>query len=145
MKPTLLALILLVTATSPAAPAQSQDKPLNSTQVMAWLAGGVSNTRLIRLVKQDGTDFAPTPEYGRHLRAAGGNAALVQALQVAGKKAPAKSSPCSPLLTKAAEFAKGTQFEKAENQLRELLQIGLTGCGAALRAGVCVTETRPLG
>ena len=46
-------------------------KPVNTTQLAAWLAGGVSSARLARLVEERGLATLPTHNELRQLESAG--------------------------------------------------------------------------
>src|SRR5579864_1129129 len=85
---------------------QSQVTPLNSTQLLAWLTGGVSSNRLSRLARERKIDFVMSEDYVRCFRAAGADTALIQSLrQLSAKGASLKGAGCSPALAKAAELS----------------------------------------
>ncbi|PYX39258.1 MAG: hypothetical protein DMG75_01425, partial [Acidobacteria bacterium] len=103
--------------------ASMQAKPIRSFQLMAWLAGGVSNNRLGRLVKERGIDFKTDELYSKALSAAGADTALIQVLRNASAKVGnGQKSDFPSALAKAAQLVRNKHYDEAEQKLRELLQ-----------------------
>ncbi len=66
----------------------SQSQPVNSAQVMAWLASGIHSARLIRIVREHGVAAIPGKEQIRQLESAGADPELILALTGALTSAP---------------------------------------------------------
>ena len=101
----------------------SASRPVNSTQLMAWLAAGVPGNRLIRLVQERGIADVPGKEPTRQLEAAGADANLVHALKNS-KPSPTPNSSSSQIpavLVQAATDARAQRFHEAEIALRQAL------------------------
>src|SRR5260370_18638563 len=47
----------------------SQSQPVNTTQLTAWLTGGISSTRLVQLIHEPGPAVAPTKKELHQLQA----------------------------------------------------------------------------
>src|SRR4030088_2272725 len=74
-----------------AAADSSKSQPVNTTQLTAWLAGGISSTRLVQLIHERGLGVAPTENEIHQLQALGADEKLVRAL--AGVKPADSHSP----------------------------------------------------
>src|ERR1700678_1914998 len=103
------------------------DKALTTTELVAWLAGGVSNSRLVRLVGESGLTAAPGKDELRQLQAAGADQNLLRVLAsvTTGSikiSAQTASAPIPPALLKAAAAAAQQNYHEAELQLREALR-----------------------
>jgi hypothetical protein len=88
-------------------------QPVNSAQLMAWLASGVPSNRLIRLVQERGIASFPDKEQFRQLESAGADAGLILALKRANwKPTPAVSSATEipALLVQASADAHAQRF-----------------------------------
>jgi hypothetical protein len=96
-----IALLSLLTV-----PALAEPKPLDCTQLLAWLTGGVSSSRLSRLAQQHGIAFAADAEAMKALQAAGAETTFIQTLRTL-RPSPARNDPtsCPAALAKAAELA----------------------------------------
>jgi tetratricopeptide (TPR) repeat protein len=136
VKPVLFLLLfsLTVAAQSPGTPADnsqgSQSKAVNTTQLAAWLAGGVSSSRLARLVIERGLATLPTNNELRQLESAGADKRLMGVLH-SGNVQSARVGPQIPAaLLKAASEVRQQQFREAEADLREVL--GSDGQNSAL-------------
>src|SRR5271166_3006904 len=98
-----------------------QAQPVNTTQLAAWLAGGVPSARLARLVAEHGLATLPTNRELRQVETAGANKDLLRVLS-SGNAESAKVGPAIPeALLKAAAEARQQNFHEAEADLREVL------------------------
>src|SRR5207237_9105453 len=94
--------------------ASMQAKPIRSFQLMAWLAGGVSNNRLGRLVKERGIDFKTDELYSKALSAAGADTALIQdSRNASARVGKGHESAVHSALAKAAHVVRATQYSEA--------------------------------
>ncbi len=103
----------------------SQTQPVNSSQLVAWLASGVPSSRLIRIVQEREISNALGKEQIRQLEAAGADANLVHALTTL-KPTPAAlaenaSSEIPADLLQAAIDSRARRFHEAELELRRAL------------------------
>ncbi|MGA6982872.1 MAG: tetratricopeptide repeat protein [Candidatus Sulfotelmatobacter sp.] len=99
----------------------SETQPVSALQLVAWLVGGVSNARLVRIVHERGA-MAPDKVQIGQLKAAGADASLVQA--ITSQRTPASKNVLSEIpasLLQAAIDSKAQQFHQAELDLRSLL------------------------
>lgn len=108
----------------------SDNQPVNSTQLMAWLTAGVPNNRLVRIVQERGLTAVPGKEQIHQLEAAGGDANLVRTLT--NVKPSTTTSSTSPevksatveipaLVVQAATHARAQRFHESELALRQAL------------------------
>src|SRR5271157_401102 len=113
-------LLFFVLAT---AAAYSADTPaVDTTQLAAWLTGGVSSSRLARLVEERGVATLPTRNELRQLESAGADQELIRVLS-SGNARSARVGPEIPAaLLKAAAEARQQHYHEAELQLREALR-----------------------
>src|SRR5580658_12277 len=105
----------------------STDKVLTTTELVAWLAGGVPNSRLVRLVGESGLTAAPGKDELRQLQSAGADQNLLRVLASVPTdsiktSAQTASAPIPPALLKAAAAAAQQNYHEAELQLREALR-----------------------
>jgi tetratricopeptide (TPR) repeat protein len=130
------AVIFLLACTLAASVAHSSDvsslnpsnttSAIDTTQLTAWLAGGISSTRLAQLVKQHGLANLPTHKELRQLEAAGADKNLIQAL-TSGNVQSASIGPEIPeALIKAAVESRQQHYHQAELALREALRSTLS-------------------
>lgn len=118
-------------------------KPLNRTQLLGWVAGGVSNDYLARLVQQRGLDFNPTENDLQRLRAAGAAAELLNALRSAikvGVKSEETPEAVLQHTVRRTEALRKKQFAEAEKEFRAAL--GLAPQEAALRIPLAMALLR---
>jgi tetratricopeptide (TPR) repeat protein len=101
----------------------SETQAVTSTQIMAWLAAGVPNNRLIRIVQERGIAGVPGQEQIRQLESAGADAKLVKALTILKGSALASlaASEIPAALVQAAVDAHSQRFPQAELALRQAL------------------------
>src|SRR5579859_6145936 len=104
--------------------------PITTTQLAAWLTGGVSSSRLARLVKERGLATLPTQKELRDIESAGAGKDLLKVL-ASGNVESAKIGPAiPPALLKAAADARQQHFHEAELDLRPV--VGSDGGNTAL-------------
>ena len=119
-----LSLFLFFCLSVVAAADSSKSQPLDTTQLTAWLTGGISSTRLVQLIQERGLALAPTENEIHQLQAFGADEALVRTL--AGVK-PADShsqrTSIPAALLQAAAGAHARRYHEAELQLRAALRI----------------------
>jgi tetratricopeptide (TPR) repeat protein len=95
--------------------------PIDRTQLVAWITGGVSNARIARLATERRVSFTVSPAEEKKLRAVGVDAGLIRALRAA-HRGPDSKMDCPPALYKAAELAHAKKYDAAASQLTKLLQ-----------------------
>lgn len=89
---------------------------------MAWLAAGMPNSRLVRLVQERGVTSIPTKEQMQQLQSAGADAKLLATL--AQVKLPVSTTGAAPIplsLLSAAAEVRGQHYHAAELRLRDAL------------------------
>jgi len=96
-------------------------KPITTTELAAWLTGGVSNKRLVRLVRERGLAGLPGKDELLQLQGAGADKSLLKALDSVKTPAAAASAPIPPALVRAAAASLQQNYHEAELQLREAL------------------------
>ncbi len=111
------------------ASATGQSRPISSTELMAWLASGISSSRLVRIVQQSGIAGIPGKDEIQQLESAGAEANLVEVLTTSRPSAAPVSSTSKDesaeipsLLVQAAAAARAQQFHQAELDFRQLLK-----------------------
>src|ERR1700678_2795805 len=97
-------------------------RPITTTELVAWLAGGVSNRRLLRLVGESGLATAPGKDELRQLQSAGADQNLLRVLGSVKTPSTSGAAPIPPALLKAAAAAAQQNYHEAEMQLREALR-----------------------
>ena len=113
----LLSVSLAVSAVH--AVAQVPAKPVDTTQLVAWLTGGVSSARLVRLVQERGLANLPTHTELRQVESAGAGKDLIRILNL-GKMQSAQIGPAiPPALLRANTLARQQHYHEAELELRE--------------------------
>src|ERR1700736_6657442 len=75
-----LSLFLFFCLSVVAAADSSKSQPVDTTQLTAWLTGGISSTRLVQLIYQRGLAVVPTENEIHQLQAVGANENLVRIL-----------------------------------------------------------------
>jgi|SRR5580704_4950960 len=105
-----------------------ESQPISSAQLMAWMAAGVPENRLVRIVQERGMTGIPGKEQLRHFESAGAGANLLHTLShlktsaAASTFAPdSKASEIPETLLQAAIAARGQRFHEAELALRQAL------------------------
>src|SRR5215471_14292230 len=118
VKASLICLLLLATTAVHSSELSSQ--PVTTTQLAAWLIGGVSSARLSRLVKKRGLATLPTQRELRDLESAGAGRELIAAASP-GNALSARIGPSIPtVLLKAGDDSRAQRLHEAEVELRRL-------------------------
>jgi tetratricopeptide (TPR) repeat protein len=105
-----------------AAASAADTKPVDATQLTAWLAAGISSTRLIHLVQERGLAHALAKQELAQLQAAGGEKNLIRALTTTkAVLSTGANAPIPSILLKAAAAARQHNYHEAELLLREML------------------------
>ncbi len=105
-----------------AAASASDTRPVDAAQLTAWLAGGVSSIRLIRLVQERGLAHVPAKQELTQLQTAGAEGNLIRALSNSKAVGIGPYAPIPPVLLRAATAARQQHFHEAELLLREILR-----------------------
>jgi len=122
-------LLSILAATSSVSEVFAVDSPaVDTTQLTAWLIGGVSSSRLARLVEERSLATLPTHTELRQLEAAGAEKDLMRAVTSGKVQSASVGAPISDALLKAAAEARQQKYHEAELDLREALR-GATGSG----------------
>lgn len=98
--------------------------PVDTTQLAAWLIGGVPSSRLARLVAERGLATLPTNNELRQIEVAGANRDLLRVLSSGNARSARVGPPIPEALLKAAAEAGQQHFHEAEANLREVLSSG---------------------
>ena len=114
-----LTFILLVLFTIPSA-GQSTEKPLDCTQLIAWLTGGVSSHRLSQLVQERSIAFTADEAVSKTLLTAGADAAFIQNLHTL-HALPMSAVACPATLAQAGDLIRHKQHDEADRLLRKLV------------------------
>ena len=125
-----LLLFSLAGAVAQSAHTQTETQPVNTTELAAWLTGGVSSSRLARLVTERGLATLPTRGELRQMESAGASKDLVRVLK-SGNARSAMVGPAIPTdLLKASNEARQQHLHEAELLLRDV--VNSDGQNAAL-------------
>src|SRR5450432_1920695 len=101
----------------------SGPQPVDTTQLLAWLTGGIPGGRLIRLVQERGLAFSPSAIEIRQMESAGADAKLLRLLSTTPPAAGNRlRSAVSTPLANAALLAHREHFHEAERELHEALK-----------------------
>jgi tetratricopeptide (TPR) repeat protein len=95
---------------------------VTTTQLAAWLIGGVSSRRLARLVEERGLATLPTHAELRQVEAAGAEKDLVRVLTSGNAQSANVGAPIIDALLKAAAEAHQQKYHEAELDLRDALR-----------------------
>jgi tetratricopeptide (TPR) repeat protein len=114
-----LVCLVMFSVIAVAAASAAEAKPVTTTEIVAWLIGGVPSARLVHLAEARGLAAVPSKEEVKDLESAGADQTLVQAL-IAGKAMPSAGSiPGS--LSKAAAAVREQRFHDGELLLRGMI------------------------
>jgi tetratricopeptide (TPR) repeat protein len=101
----------------------SSARRIDRCQLTAFLTGGISNTRLQRLVSERGVSFSLSAQDEKQFRSAGADSTLIKALRNVRPSGPAQTeSFCALDLEKVAELAHTKKYDKAEALLENLIR-----------------------
>jgi len=101
------------------AAASVDSRPVNTTEIAAWLVGGVSSSRLARLVKERGLATLPTQAELRQLKAAGAKPELLQILSSGNLQSAKIGPPIPENLLQAAVETEQERLHDAELHLHD--------------------------
>ena len=117
-----LVFLSLVFFTVPALTHQNEPKPVDCTELMGWMAGGVSGQRLNRLVQDRGIAFSVNDGTAKALLSAGAETALIQSLRATHPAiAEEAGASCPALLAQAGELIHQRHYQEAQRILRKLV------------------------
>ncbi|MFZ0731497.1 MAG: tetratricopeptide repeat protein [Candidatus Sulfotelmatobacter sp.] len=121
IKASLLFIFALAILAAPHSDAQTENsRAITTTQIAAWLTGGVSSSRLARLVNQRGLAYLPTHAELLQLKSIGADKDLFTVIS-SGNAESAKIGPAIPeALLNAAAKARLEQYHAAELDLRKI-------------------------
>ena len=98
-------------------------RPVDRTQLTAWLTGELSNPRICRLVTERGIAFSLTLRDEKQLRATGADSTLIKTLRaLRSSVSPSAAAPLPAALAKAAQLTHEKQYDAAEGQLSALIR-----------------------
>jgi tetratricopeptide (TPR) repeat protein len=130
---------LCVSLVAMAAAASTDSKPIDPTQIIAWLTAGIPSYRITQLAQQRGLASAPTQEQLHQLESAGATPNLIHALSAL--KAPeGRTVPIPPALLKAAAEARQQHYHEAELQLRQALSSDPQNAALHLAVGAMLRQ-----
>src|ERR1700757_1736998 len=116
-------LVLAVVAAHSSESSDPQSRAVTTTQLTAWLAGGVSSGRLARLVGERGLVTLPTNSELKQLESAGAGKDLMKVVN-SGKASSAEIGPAIPAgLLNAAAHVRAQHFHEAETELRGVIAV----------------------
>ncbi len=127
----LLGSTLAATAASCAEVCSAGSAAVDTTQLTAWLIGGVTTNRLARLVRERGLATLPTHAELRQVEAAGAGKDLMRVLTSGNVQSASVGEPIPEALLKAAAQARQQQYHAAELELREALSAEASRSGAS--------------
>jgi len=118
-------------ANHPKARGGSQQPPMTEVQVFALLAAKIPPQRVAILIKERGIDFDPTDEYLQQVRSAGGDDAVISAVQSARVIKPQHVDPAQAArqteirqhTARGAEYMKNGRFADAEQEYRAAVNL----------------------
>jgi len=138
-----LALSLFVLATVAAHSSERPDpqsRAVTSTQLAAWLTGGVSSSRLARLVSERGLATLPTQAELKQLEVAGAGKDLMR-IASSGNAFSAQIGPAIPAgLLKAASDLKAQRLHEAESELRGVISADADNSALHFALGVVLRQ-----
>ena len=152
MKLRLLSLLLVVATLGMAQAPPSSPKPLDQEEILELLRNYVPSQRMTALVQQNGINFAPTEDFYKEVRQAGGEDELITALRAAQPKRVVNASPTAgasavqlkQLLTRAGEARKDKQYPAAEEAYRAALKLAPDRADIHLSLGIVLLEEKRL-
>src|SRR5208282_5854980 len=115
-------LLFSVAATAvPSSETQPSIAAVSTTQLAAWLAGGVTSTRLARLVQERGLATLPTHSELRQIEAAGADRGLIHVLSSGNALSARVGDRIPEALLRAAAQTRQLHYHEAELELRGLI------------------------
>lgn len=115
-------LISLMIFAAPVAAESSKPQTIGCDQLLTWIAGGVPNQRLTRLVRERGIHFRINKNTAAALSVAGAETELVSdLLTIPSSGTNSQDTGCGYQFVRAAELVHEQNYEKAEPILRRLV------------------------
>ena len=116
----LIALVLMCGLCGLAEP--NPAKPVDCSQLLTWMVGGVPPQRLLRLSRERGLAFRVNDDLTSALSRAGANPDFIRELHKArAAEGEGRPDTCPAELTRAATFVAEERYEEAETIIRKLL------------------------
>lgn len=101
---------------------QTPVKPVDCSQLLSWMVGGVPPQRLLRLSRERGLAFRVNEDVIGALARAGANPDFIRELQKAhGSDGQGRADTCPAELTRAATFVVQERYDEAETIIRKLV------------------------
>jgi tetratricopeptide (TPR) repeat protein len=116
-----LVFIVAAGAAAQSADALPSKQPVGTTQLVAWLTGGVSSSRLASLVAEDGLASLPTRNELRQIESAGADKNLMRVLSSGNVESARIGAPIPEALLKAAAEARQQHFHEAAADLHAVV------------------------
>ena len=113
-------LFLLIAVTLPALGQQVQPQPMDCTDILGFLAGGLASQRLDLLVRERQVSFAADQSSEKALLAAGASAALLRGIRAASSSASSVADCPAPLVN-ATELVRQSRYHDARFILQKFL------------------------
>ena len=114
--------LLLFTLLPLLASAEQNDlKPIDCTQLMAWIAGGVSSPRLQYLLRERTLGFFSNEAAIKLLMRAGAEPLLIRSLRATKAIPQASASGCPAKLAQAGELVREKHYDNAATTLEPLI------------------------
>lgn len=90
-------------------------KPIDCSQLLTWMAGGIPSQRLSRLVRERGIAFRVSPNAAAVLSKAGAGIDLMNEIRkVEASSENAQNADCPAELAEAAELVHRQKYDEAE-------------------------------
>ncbi len=116
-----LVLLLLTLLPLLASAEQNDLKPIDCTQLMAWIAGGVSTPRLQHLLRERTIGFFPNEATIKLLIRAGAEPVFIRSLRATRSTPKASASACPAKLAQAGELVREKHYDDAATTLDPLI------------------------
>src|SRR5207253_150199 len=116
-------LVLLLFTLLPLLASSNQNtlKPIDCTQLMAWIAGGVSSPRLQYLLRERTLGFFSNEAAIKQLTLAGADPLLISSLRATKAIPKASASACPAKLAQAGELVREKHYDDAATTLDPLI------------------------
>ena len=128
----------------------SGEKPINTVQVFTLLVGQVPSRQIVQMVQERGIDSAPTEDYLREVRLAGGEDELINAIRGARVTKPATIDPAvharqagvQQHAARGAELNRKGQYAEAEQEYRAALALDPQNADVYVALAIILTEQK---
>jgi len=150
MRLRLLVLISVIAIVGVGLASPQSHKPLTQEEILELTRNYVPSQELAGLIQQNGINFAPSEDFLKAVREAGGDETLITALRAA-KPARALSSSGTPdasdaqlkqLLARGAELRKDKNYAEAEGVYRSALKLDPDRADIHFSLGYVLTEQK---